>query len=66
MLRRSAVEAVALSLFRSGVDSRRVRKQSLDDLETRSVGGYVHVQEDRGVAEELLDAAVEHHAVAAF
>jgi hypothetical protein len=24
------------------------------------------MQEDRGVAEELLDAEVEHHAVAAF
>jgi hypothetical protein len=25
-------------------------------------GGRVHVQKDRGVAEELLDAEVEHHA----
>ncbi|HKZ03511.1 MAG TPA: hypothetical protein VJ180_14815 [Pyrinomonadaceae bacterium] len=28
----------------------------------RNVGGGVHVQEDGGVAEELLDAEVEHHA----
>ena len=40
-------------------------KHRLDDLETGNVGGGVHVQEDRGVAEELLDAEVEHHAVAA-
>ena len=49
------------SLFRSGIDSRRVRKHRRDDLEAGNVGGRVHVQEDRGVAEELLDTEVEHH-----
>ena len=53
------------SLFRSGVGSRGIWKHRLDDLETGNVGGCVHVQEDRGVAEELLDAGVKHHAVAA-
>ncbi|HZA53798.1 MAG TPA: hypothetical protein VE616_06080, partial [Candidatus Udaeobacter sp.] len=38
---------------------------ALDDLETRNVNGRVHMQEDSGVAEELLDAEVEHHAIAA-
>ena len=52
------------SLFRSGVGSRGIWKHRLDDLETGNVGGCVHVQEDRGVAEELLDTDVEHHAVA--
>jgi hypothetical protein len=40
-------------------------KHGLDDLETRDVNGRIHMQEDSGVAEELLDAEVEHHAVAA-
>ena len=55
-----------ISLFRSGVGSRRIRKRRLDDFETGNVGGCVHVQKDRGVAEELLDAEVEHHAVASL
>lgn len=37
-------------------------KHGVNDLETGNVGGHVHVQEDRGIAEELLDADVEHHA----
>ena len=40
-------------------------KHRFDDLEARNVNGRVHVQEDSGVAEELLDAEVEHHAIAA-
>lgn len=43
-----------------------MREHRLDDLETGNVSGCVHVHEDRGVAEALLDAEVEHHAVAAF
>jgi len=39
-----------------------VRKHRRDDLEAGNVGGRVHVQEDRGAAEELLNAEVEHHA----
>ena len=35
------------------------------DLEARDVRSGVHVQEDRAVAEQLLDAEVEHGAVAA-
>src|SRR5919108_3899237 len=51
-------------LFRSGVGARRMRKHRLDDFETRYINGRVHMQEDGGVAEELLDAEVEHDAVA--
>ena len=39
-------------------------KYRLDDLESGNVGGCVHAHEDGGVAEELLDAEVERHAVA--
>ena len=38
----------------------------LDDLEARDVYRRVHVQEHRRVAHQLLDAEVEHHAVAAM
>src|SRR5206468_669645 len=50
------------SFFGPGVGPGRMRKHRLDDLEARNVNGRVHMQEDSGVAEELLDAEVEHHA----
>src|SRR5258706_7092438 len=51
--------------LRSGISAGRMRKHQLHDLELRDVDGRVHVQEHRRVAEQLLDAEVEHDAVAA-
>src|SRR5438128_6032238 len=53
------------SLLGPGIGPGRMGKHRFDDLEARNVNGRVHVQEDSGVAEELLDAEVEHHAIAA-
>ena len=41
------------------------QEHGLDDLETRNINGRVHMQEDSGVAKQLLDAEVEHHTIAA-
>ena len=51
--------------LRPRIFPRRRRKQRLHDLELGDIRGRVHVQEDRGIAEDLLHAEVEHHAVAA-
>ena len=52
-------------VLRPGIFAGGVREHRFDDLEARNVDGRVHVQEDRGVAENLLDAEIEHDAVAA-
>src|SRR5213593_4477593 len=50
----------------SGIFAGRVGEHRLDDLELGDVGGAVHVREDRRVAQKLLDAEIQHHAVAAM
>ena len=51
--------------LRAGIFARRLREHVLDDLELGDVDRRVHVQEDHGVAQALLDAEIEHDAVAA-
>src|SRR5438477_5690484 len=52
-------------VFRPGVFAGRLREHRLGDLELRNVHRRIHVQENCGIAQHLLDAEVEHHAVAA-
>src|SRR5207247_449376 len=52
--------------LRPGVSSSGMREHRLDDLEARDVHRRVHVQKHGRVAHQLLDAEVEHHAVAAM
>src|SRR3954464_10376747 len=54
-----------ISILRAGVLAGGLGKERLHDLQARDVGRRIHVKEDRSIAEELLDAEVQHRAVPA-
>src|SRR6476646_1114230 len=64
-MRTPAHAATRKRLFRTGIFAGSCRKHRFDDLHFRDVDGGIHVQEDGGIAQQLLDPEIEHDAVAA-